>query len=188
LSKNILLKSRKNIVIITGGSGFGKTEIIEELKRQRRYICPEFARDLIFSQSKINSDILPWKNMKLFQKEITERRLGFYRSVGEKSDFVFSDRGLPDQIAFTRYHGNTPSLELTELVNKCPYYKTVFITPPWKDIYVNDEIRKETFEESCSIHKCVLEVYLELGYSIIDIPFGNSEERARYILDNISLV
>jgi len=185
LPKISLLKLRKNIVIITGGSGFGKTEIIEELKRQRRHTCPEFARDIIFSQSKINSDILPWKNLKLFQKEITERRLGFYRSVGEKSDFVFSDRGLPDQIAFARYHGKTPTPELIDLVNKCPYYKIVFITPPWKEIYVNDSIRKETFEESCIIHKYVLEVYLELGYSILDIPFGNSLERAEFILDNI---
>ena len=179
------MKLRKNIVIITGGSGFGKTEIIEELKRQRRHTCPEFARDLILSQSKINSDILPWKNLKLFQKEITGRRLNFYLSVDEKSDFVFSDRGLPDQIAFTRYHGNAPTPELTDLVNNCRYFQKVFITPPWKKIYVNDEIRKETYKESCSIHKYVLDVYLELGYSIVDIPFGTSSERAKYILDNI---
>ena len=175
----------KNIVIITGGSGFGKTEIVEELKMQGRGICPEFARDIISSHNKTDSDLLPWKNLKRFQNEITRRRLNFYLSVDKKSNFVFSDRGLPDQIAFARYHGNTPTHELTDLVNDCRYFQKVFITPPWKKIYVNDEIRKETFEESCCIHKYVLEVYLELGYSIVDIPFGTSSERAKYILDNI---
>ena len=175
----------KNIVIITGGSGFGKTEIVEELKMQGRGICPEFARDIISSNNKTDSDLLPWKNLKRFQNEITRRRLNFYLSVDKKSNFVFSDRGLPDQIAFARYHGNTPTHELTDLVNDCRYFQKVFITPPWKKIYVNDEIRKETFEESCCIHKYVLEVYLELGYSIVDIPFGTSSERAKYILDNI---
>ena len=179
------MKLRKNIVIITGGSGFGKTEIIEELKRKRLGTCPEFARDIISSQSKMNSDILPWKNLKRFQEVITKRRFDFYCSVEENSDFVFSDRGLPDQIAFARYHGKNPSAELLELVNKCLYYKTVFITPPWREIYVNDSIRKETFEESCIIHRYILEVYIELGYSILEIPFGTLAERTKFILENI---
>jgi len=179
------LKLEKNIVIITGGSGFGKTEIIEELKKQGRGICPEFARDVISSHYKTDSDLLPWKNLKSFQKEITDRRLNFYLSVGEKSDFVFSDRGLPDQIAFVRFHGNVPSFKLTSLVNKYRYFQKVFITSPWKEIYVNDEIRKETYEESCSIHKYIIEVYQELGYNLIEIPFGKSSERAGFILDNL---
>jgi len=179
------LKLKKNIVIITGGPGFGKTEIIEELKMMGRVTCPEFVRDIISFMHNKDSDSLPWRNLKRFQEEITIRRMNFYLSVDEKIDFVFSDRGLPDQVAFVRYHGNTPSPELTELVNNCGYFQKVFITSPWKEMYVNDEIRKETYEESCFIHKCILDVYNELGYSLIEIPFSKPSERARFILDNL---
>jgi len=176
---------RKNIVLITGGPGFGKTGIIEELKKLGRITCHEFARDIISSNSNTDSDLLPWKNLKRFQKEITMRRQNFYLSVEENSDFVFSDRGLPDQVAFTRYHGNIPSFELTDLVRKYRYFQKVFITPPWKKIYVNDEIRKETYEEACCIHKFILDAYIELGYLPVEIPFGKPSERAKYLLDNI---
>jgi len=179
------LKLEKNIVIITGGPGFGKTGIIEELKKMGRFTCPEFVRDVISFMYNKDSDFLPWENLKRFQKEITIRRMNFYLSVDEKSDFVFSDRGLPDQIAFARYHKNSPSSELTDFVNDCRYFRKVFITPPWKKIYVSDEIRKETYEESCSIHKYIMGIYSELEYSMVEIPFGKPSERAKFILDNL---
>ena len=61
--------AQKNIYIITGGPGFGKTELIDELHRAG-YLCSgEFARELIEHQQEIDGDLLPWKNPKLFQKK-----------------------------------------------------------------------------------------------------------------------
>jgi len=56
----------KQIYVITGGPGFGKTDLINEL-RKSGYICSgEFARDLIETQLATDGEILPWKNPKLF--------------------------------------------------------------------------------------------------------------------------
>ncbi|MDO9613466.1 MAG: AAA family ATPase, partial [Bacteroidota bacterium] len=62
--------AQKQIYIITGGPGFGKTELINVL-RQSGYLCSgEFARELIDLQQKIDGDLLPCKKPKLFQEEM----------------------------------------------------------------------------------------------------------------------
>ena len=138
---------QKQIYIITGGPGFGKTALISDL-RSRGYLCSdEFARDTIEKQLITNGDLLPGKNPKLFQEEILRLRKEFYESVPNES-IAFADRGIPDQLAFASYKGfGTPEI-LKEWVEKYRYAPSVFVTPPWREIYVNDSIRNETFEEA----------------------------------------
>jgi len=62
----------KQIYVITGGLGFGKSLLVEELKQLGYNCCGEFARDLIFAQEESGGDILPWKNPKLFQQHILQ--------------------------------------------------------------------------------------------------------------------
>lgn len=175
---------QKQIYIITGGPGFGKTELINEL-RQSGYLCSgEFARELIDRQQKIGGDLLPWKNPKLFQEEILRLRKDFYDSVPDKT-IAFADRGIPDQLAFARYKGfGTPEI-LKESAEKYRYASQVFVTPPWIEIFVNDSIRSETYEEAIRIHQSVLKTYSFLNYQIIELPLIPVNERLYYILQTI---
>lgn len=175
---------QKQIYIITGGPGFGKTELINEL-RQSGYLCSgEFARELIDRQQKIGGDLLPWKNPKLFQEEILRLRKDFYDSVPDKT-IAFADRGIPDQLAFARYKGfGTPEI-LKESAEKYRYAPQVFVTPPWPGIFVNDSIRSESYDEAVRIHQSVLETYLGLNYQIIELPLIPVNERLTFILQII---
>ena len=174
----------KQIYIITGGPGFGKTELINEL-RFNGYLCSdEFARDLIENQQKIGGDLLPWKKPKQFQEEILRLRIDFYKSVSDQT-IAFADRGIPDQLAFARYKGFGIPEILKNNSEKYLYAKKVFVTPPWREIFVNDSIRCETFEEAVNIHQIVLETYSQLDYKIIELPLIPVRERLKYILQTI---
>jgi len=175
---------KKQIYVITGGPGFGKSLLVEELKQLGYNCCGEFARDLIFAQEESGGDILPWKNPKLFQQNILQKRIDFFDSVPDGS-FAFADRGIPDQLAFARHRGfGTPEI-LSNYSQEYRYAPQVFVTPPWSEIFVNDSIRSESFEEALLIHKIIVETYLSLNYQIIELPLLPVKQRTKYLLQNL---
>lgn len=175
---------RKNIYIITGGPGFGKTELVNEL-RNLGYSCSgEFAHDLIAEQQSIGGEILPWKNPKLFQQEILKRRTAFFESV-EYDQIAFADRGIPDQLAFAQYRGFGFPERLSSVAKEYRYAPLVFITSPWPEIFRNNVVRTESFEEAVTIHDVITETYLSLNYQLIDLPLVAVKKRAEFILQTI---
>lgn len=174
----------KQIYVITGGPGFGKTMLVEAL-RAKGYPCSgEFARELIVSQQATGGDNLPWKNPKLFQQTILKKRKEFFDSVPEGTT-AFADRAIPDQLAFARYKGfGTPEV-LVSAASEYRYATKVFVTPPWSEIFVNDPIRTETFDEAILIHRIVVETYRDLNYQIIELPLVPISERINYLLQLI---
>lgn len=175
---------KKQIYIITGGPGFGKTGLIEALGAEGFLVSGEFARELIQEQTEAGGDILPWKNRPLFQHTILNRRKAFFELVPPET-IAFADRAIPDQLAFARYHGfGTPEI-LWNAANEYRYADTVFVTPPWPEIYQNDSIRTETFSEAIKIHQIVLETYQDLNYRINELPLVPTAERVQYLLKNL---
>jgi predicted ATPase len=118
--------------------------------------------------------------MKRFQKEIMDRRIQFYMSV-QGEEIAFADRGLPDQLAFARFHRLKPPKILLENIQQYPYFPVVFIAPPWKEIYSKDMVRDESFEEAERLHQFICTTYRELGYDPVEIPRTDVPERARFI-------
>lgn len=174
----------KSIHIITGGPGFGKSALIEELRSRGYLCCNEFARELIAQQLQVNGDLLPWRDARGFQQEILRLRKSFFDSVPEGVT-AFADRGIPDQLAFARHRGFTPSPDLTEQATRYRYAPTVWVTPPWPEIYVNDPIRTETLEEAIRIHQAVIETFSALDYQMIELPLMPVKERADYICQTL---
>jgi predicted ATPase len=173
--------NQKQIYVITGGPGFGKTELIHQL-RNIGYTCSdEFARDLIDAQLKLDGEILPWKNPRLFQQEILKQRIDFFESVPD-GRIAFADRGIPDQLAFARYKGFGSPKRLTQSALKYRYSQQVFVTPPCPDIFVNDSIRTETYEEAVRIHQAVIDTYRSLNYQIVELPLLSVTKRVEFIL------
>jgi predicted ATPase len=177
--------TQKQIYIITGGPGFGKTKLIAELRNKGYRCSDEFARDLIEEQLNSAGELLPWKNPKRFQEEVLKRRIAFFESVPDGS-LAFSDRGIPDQLAFARYKGYDSPEILIQSASEHRYAPTVFVTPPWKEIFINDPIRTESYEESIIIHRRIVETYNDLNYQIIELPLKSSKKRLEFVLLSIS--
>lgn len=172
------------VYVITGGPGFGKTVLIEKLRKLGYVAGMETARQIIAGQLDSGGILLPWIDARGFEKRVMDERIGFLRQA-ENQPVAFSDRGLPDQAAYTYYKGKDISETLKSALKNYRYAKIVFVTPPWRGIYQNDRIRTETFEEAVKIHYFILKAYLDYGYELIDLPLVSPEERIKFILQSI---
>ena len=186
LHENIKSVLQKNIVVITGGPGFGKTRLIEALSAKGFQVSGEAAREIISEQMKSGGDTLPWKNVRDFQQAVSQRRISFWESVST-NEWAFVDRGIPDQLAFASFRGFEPSAMLKSMAAEYQYFPVVFICPPWNEIYVQDEVRTESFDEACRIHEMICKTYHDLAYRLLDIPLCPVEERCAFILSELKL-
>lgn len=172
------------VYVITGGPGFGKSVLIQKLHELGYPVGGEIARQIIEQQIADGGELLPWKDVAGFEKRVMNERIKFLKSVDVET-VAFSDRGLPDQAAFSRYKGKVVSVQLKEAITANYYAKKVFLTPPWRRIYRNDTIRTETFEEAKKIHCFIVEAYQDIGYELINLPFDSPDKRIEFILKSL---
>ncbi|MGV0923710.1 AAA family ATPase [Empedobacter tilapiae] len=77
------------------------------------------------------------------------------------------------------------SKHIIELVKQYRYNKTVFILPPWKEIYRTDNERKQDWNEAELTFEKMKETYVEFGYNIILVPKMTLQERIKFVQQNI---
>ena len=167
--------------IISGGPGAGKTTLLEALK-QLNYPCfDEVSRQLITEQVAGNTGCLPWTDLPCFAGKALQRMTGLHRQAACCHGATFFDRGIPDIIAYLKVAG-LPVAEnyYTALLNH-PYQHTVFMLPPWKEIYVNDPERWQTFREATAIYEVLQETYQALNYTLVEIKKGPVHQRVQQI-------
>ncbi len=176
-------------IVITGGPGTGKSTVINELEK-RKYDCMhEISREVTIMAKKNGIEQLFLKDPMLFSKLLLEGRVQqFLRAEKLRSNLVFFDRGIPDVFAYMNYLGvSYPSVFINQS-KQHKYYDALFIMPPWKEIYITDSERYESFEQSLAIYNHLKIAYKDLGYTIIEVPFGTAEERANFILEKIEQI
>ena len=66
------------------------------------------------------------------------------------------------------------------------YARTVFIAPPWPQIFRNDAERHQTLEEAERTYEAMVEVYTALGYTLVPLPLVSVEERVRFVTDYVA--
>jgi predicted ATPase len=167
------------VYVITGGPGFGKTTLINLLAERNFPVCQEIARALLTSTEdhKIPTN---------FERTVATYRANFLQQA-DPSVISFSDRGLPDQVGYSKYKKSETSSFLEEMVKANRYASAVFITPPWEEIYVKDQIRQENFDQAVAIHNEIVKAYLQYHYKIINLPRVNPEERVRFVLNFLGI-
>lgn len=178
--------------MITGGPGTGKTSIINELKRKNFYCFEEIIRTLTLEAKKegdasthVSNPIAFVTDPKLFNTNLLNGRLEQFKQarVLEKP-ISFFDRGVPDVLAYMAFFNQAID---DNFFNACRInkYDHVFLLPPWEAIYTCDNERFETFDESKKIHLYLEKTYSDLGYNIIEVPFGTIQDRTEYILKTV---
>ena len=121
------MTDRKKIYVITGGPGFGKSTIINSLEKKGFYCAPDIARDIIKEQLDTEGDVLPWKNMVSFAKEVAQRRVTQYKEAPD-GRICFFDGGIPDPIAYLIKYGLEIPDEIYFIARKYCYEKSIFVT------------------------------------------------------------
>ena len=176
---------QKEIIVLIGGPGTGKSTLINELVA-RGYCCyPEISRQVTLEAQQRGIEQLFLEQPLLFSEMLLEGRIKqFENALEEPDNVVFIDRGIPDVVAYMDYIGDEYPTHFTRACEDFKYSKT-FILPPWEEIYESDTERYENFEQALTIQKHLVETYQKYGYDLIEVPKDTVENRILYILDKI---
>lgn len=172
-----------NKYIITGGPGSGKTTLLRALQNEGYNCSEEASRQVIIEEVAKQTTCLPWINLSCFAQKTLERMIELYKASTNRVTFL--DRGIPDIIAYLKLAGLLVSHEYFKALQKYPYQLKAFILPPWKEIYLNDPERWQTFEEAVIIYYSLKETYQSLGFDLIELPKTTVEERMEIVANSI---
>jgi DNA polymerase III psi subunit len=65
------------------------------------------------------------------------------------------------------------------------YNKRVFIAPPWREIFGNDEERRQSWSVAVRTYEIMVETYSDYGYELIEVPRAPVEERVEFMMGEI---
>jgi predicted ATPase len=176
----------KEIIVIIGGPGTGKSTIIDGLVNKGFCCYPEISRQVTLEAKKQGIEQLFLEKPLLFSELLLEgRKKQFNSALEEPHEVVFIDRGIPDILAYMHYIGDSYPTHF-DLACRENLYTKIFILPPWEEIYVSDEARYENFEQAKLIQNHLIETYQNYGYELIEVPKDTLDNRILFILDEIS--
>jgi len=175
--------TKNNFYVITGGPGGGKTSLLENLASKGYSYIPETARQII--KERLSKGLTPRPDAKTFAQEIFNLDWNNFISNTNLSSLLFFDRSFVDSacMLFDADKDSYDKVRSFHLSNS--YNNKVFITPPWKEIYHNDEERDQSFEQSVQVYQRLDKWYREHDYDIILLPEDTIENRANFILDRV---
>ena len=176
---------KKEIIVITGGPGTGKTTIIDAFIEQGYACFPEISRQITLEAKKQGIEQLFLERPLLFSELLLEgRKKQYLQATQDQAEIVFLDRGIPDILAYMHYIGDSYPAFFDQASREHAYSK-VFVLPPWEEIYESDEARYENFEQAKLIFDHLIETYQKYGYNLIEVPRGSVEERMGFILKHL---
>ncbi|HCO67418.1 MAG TPA: ATPase [Dysgonomonas sp.] len=176
---------KRNFYVLTGGPGSGKTTLINALKENGYTCVEETGRKIIQQQTVQGGDALPWKDAVKYADLMLEKSINDYIRLKNYEDLCFFDRGIPDVLGYVRL---TDLPENPDLFNNSQLYKyntTVFVLPPWDEIYRNDNERKQDFQTAIDTFEMMRKTYSEIGYKLVEVPCTDVFHRLEFILDKV---
>lgn len=184
------MPTANNFFVITGGPSTGKTTLVEALKKQGHHTVAEAAREILEEQEARGGDVCTYRNTAQFVETEFQRSVASYSHVQQEDNraATFFDRGIPDIIAYARFRNIPMSAALEEAARTYRYNKTVFIAPPWCEIYCTDAERTESYTEAVRLHHAIVAIYQEYGYSLVELPRISVQERVQFVEDHIGHV
>ena len=173
------------LIVISGCSGGGKSTLLSELGNNDYSIIPEVGRVLVKEQLEIKSDITPWKNPKLFCEKLIEKSVIAYQHAKKittaKDQIIFFNRCFLEGVSYYQTLKIEDSNKYDNFIHELKYYPIILMTPPWQEIYCQDDERKHSFEYAVAEYARLLKFYGRYGYQIIEIPKLNVKKRFQFV-------
>ena len=180
-----MIEYRPNFYVLTGASGSGKSTLIAAL-RARGYQCvEELGRTIVREQIDMGSDGTPWQDQSKFLTLLIARSIEAFKAVTERSRPVFFDRSIAECTGHLDLLGPQARDQCIEAAAMFRYNSTVFVSPPWPEIYANDAERRHTFVEAIASHQAELAAYVKCGYSLLEVPKAPVEVRVDFMLAHV---
>lgn len=170
-------------VVITGGPGVGKTTLLAALGRAGHRTAPESARALIAERQAAG---LPPRPPALeFAQEILRRDLARLAELPAGPDWCFFDRSAVEALGLVHEAGGGSDADLAARLAHLPFHRTVFILPPWREIYTTDAERDHDWAHVARVDAALRAWYGRCGYRLVDVPRGPVEARVAFVLQSL---
>jgi predicted ATPase len=166
--------------VVTGGPGAGKTTLIEALCARGYEHAPDSARAIIQRRKAAGLSARPAPEE--FGREMLRLDIDAYRAVRIGEDPIFFDRSVLDALAFLDQHAAVREADVREHVEAFRYHETVFVLPPWKEIYTKDAERDQDFHHSLGVYERLCRWYQRWSYTTCEVPRVSVEERMDFVL------
>jgi predicted ATPase len=171
--------------VLSGCSGGGKSSLLAELARRGFSTVEEPGRQIVQEEQAKDGEALPWVNPNAFANRAIQLSLQAFEHTKPMAGPVFFDRSLVDAISYVSHVNGALATEHADLLRKCRYDTTVFLAPPWEQIFVNDAERKLGFEVAVEEYERLCVCYPQFGYSPVILPKASVVERADFVLSII---
>jgi predicted ATPase len=185
-STNSTFTTRDNFFVLTGASGSGKSSIIAALEHRGYRCVEEMGRQVVRDEVRAGSNGTPWQDSERFMALVFARYVEAFVTMPERRAPVFFDRGIPEGLGAALAAGRPPDPDRLHAATTMRYNRTVFVTPPWPDIYVTDAERRHTFDEGVAHHRAEIAAYIACGYALLEVPRAPVADRVAFILQDVS--
>ena len=170
--------------VLTGGPGSGKTTLVERLAALGHVTAPEAGRGIIRDQVAFGGTL--HTDPVAFLEAILVWELRSYREAERTSGPVWFDRGIPDVAGSYSQNGLPVPPHVDRAARALRYAPVVFVAPPWREIYVDDEERKHPWEAAVRTYEVMVDAYTRYGYDLVELPRVPVDERLAFLLDPTS--
>ena len=144
------------------------------LEPGRRIVSDELSR---------NGEALPWVNLKKFAGRAVEMARSDLKRMQEFDGIVFFDRGMVDAAVALEFAGGESYRSVLGVTRQ--YSKTVFLAPPWPEIFKNDAARKHGFREAKGEYLRLETALADMGYDTCELPKVPVLDRVAFVLNKI---
>jgi predicted ATPase len=179
------------LIIISGCSGGGKSTLLSELSNEGYSVVPEVGRELIKEQLAANGSIIPWQQPQAFCEMLITRSIAAFHKAktitNVRDQLIFFDRSFLEGVSYYQSLEIKNSNKYDHYVDELRYYPTIFMAPPWKEIFRQDEERKHSFESAVEEYERLLKFYPKYGYRIVEFPKASLTDRVHFIISSVLL-
>lgn len=172
-------------VVLSGCSGGGKSMLLAELARRGFTVVPEAGRQIVREQDWTGGDALPWTQPVRFAELAVSRAVQALINVAREPGPVFFDRCPVDQLAGLERLGLPVPATVSGAAARCRYNSTVFVAPPWAEIFAADAQRHHGLDAALAEYSPLRATYERLGYRLVDLPKTTVEARADFVLEQL---
>ena len=143
---------------------------------------PEPGRRVVEDELARGGTALPWTDMEGFLRRVLDLAMADHEAAHAQEGPVFFDRGVVDAlVALQHLTGEMPD----GLAGGYRYASTVFLAPPWPDIFVTDPARQHGFDEAVAEYDRLRTALPALGYEVRLLPKTPVADRVVYLLSSL---
>lgn len=176
------MPDRPNFFIISGGPGAGKTTLVDALARRGFATVAEAGRDILRQQAAIGGTAVHRRDSAAYCELMLSRGITDYEREADGDGPVFFDRGIAELTGYCRLVGMPVPAHVRRAGEIYRYNATVFLAPPWRAIYRQDDLRSQDWPEAVRTFELVRDAYQEASYRTVELPQAPVSQRAAFVL------